>query len=279
MFCDVRSTNAQWIPASFGNTLNAEVFRVTKNLISVVDDDESIRNSTRLLIESFGLRAAVFESAESYLDSEQLQDTACLLVEIRMPGMNGLELQSRLAAAGCNIPIVFITVFDDKESRGRAMQADAAAFLEKPFSDEQLLQSIRSALQDESGLPKLVSIVDDDESIRRTTKLLTESYGFRAEVFESAEDFLKSDVLVTTSCLIVDIQMPGMDGLQLQSHLAAMGRSIPIIFITAYESKESRRRAMQAGAIAFLGKPFSDEQLLQTIRSAMEIGSGSTKTV
>jgi FixJ family two-component response regulator len=72
-----------------------------------------------------------------------------------------------------------------------------------------------------------------------------------------------------TSCLIVDVQMPGMDGLQLQSHLAAAGCGIPIIFITAYESKDSRQRAMQAGAAAFLGKPFSDEQLLQIIRSAL----------
>jgi len=113
----------------------------------------------------------------------------------------------------------------------------------------------------------LISIVDDDESVRRTTKLLVESFGYRAAVFESAESFLKSDQLFHTSCLVVDIQMPGMDGLQLQSHLADEGYSIPIIFITAYGDK-SRRRALQAGAVAFLDKPFSDEQLLENIRSA-----------
>jgi FixJ family two-component response regulator len=115
----------------------------------------------------------------------------------------------------------------------------------------------------------LISIVDDDESVRRTTTLLIESFGFRAAAFESAETFLRSDHLHDTSCLIVDVQMPGMNGLQLQSHLAAAGCSIPIIFITAYESKDSRQRAMQAGAAAFLGKPFSDEQLLQIIGSAL----------
>ena len=115
----------------------------------------------------------------------------------------------------------------------------------------------------------LISIVDDDESVRRTTTLLIESFGFRAAAFESAETFLRSDHLHDTSCLIVDVQMPGMNGLQLQRHLAAAGCSIPIIFITAYESKDSRQRAMQAGAAAFLGKPFSDEQLLQIIRSAL----------
>lgn len=115
----------------------------------------------------------------------------------------------------------------------------------------------------------LISIVDDDESIRRTTTLLIESFGFRAAAFESAETFLRSGHLHDTSCLIVDVQMPGMNGLQLQSHLAAVGCGIPIIFITAYEHSDSRQRAMQAGAAAFLGKPFSDDQLLQIIRSAL----------
>jgi FixJ family two-component response regulator len=115
----------------------------------------------------------------------------------------------------------------------------------------------------------LISIVDDDESVRRTTTLLIESFGFRAAAFESAETFLNSGHLHDTSCLIVDVQMPGMDGLQLQNHLAAAGCGIPIIFITAYESKDSRQRAMHGGAAAFLGKPFSDDQLLQIIRSAL----------
>jgi FixJ family two-component response regulator len=124
----------------------------------------------------------------------------------------------------------------------------------------------------------LISVVDDDESIRRTTKLLIESFGFRAAAFESADGFLRSDQLHDTSCLIVDVRMPGMDGFQLQSHLAATGCGIPIIFITAYDDRESRGRAMQAGAVAFLGKPFSDERLLQTIRSTLRTDKGRTKT-
>jgi FixJ family two-component response regulator len=246
---------------------------VTKNLISVVDDDESIRRTTTLLIGSFGFRAAAFESAESFLKSSELHDTSCLIADVQMPGMNGLLLQSHLAAAGCDIPIIFITAYENKASREQAMQAGAVAFLSKPFNDEELLQTIRSALVGEFGATKnLISVVDDDESIRRTTTLLIESFGFRAAAFESAEGFLESGQLHDTSCLILDVQMPGMNGFELQSKLAAAGYGIPIIFISGYEDKESRGRAMQAGAVAFLGKPFSDEQLLQTVRSALGHG-------
>jgi FixJ family two-component response regulator len=119
---------------------------VSSNLISVVDDDESIRRSTKLLIESFGYRAAVFESAEMLLRSGQLCDTSCLIADINMPGINGLQLQSQLAAEGCSIPIIFITAYGNTEARRQAMQAGAVAFLDKPFSDEQLLNNIRTAL-------------------------------------------------------------------------------------------------------------------------------------
>jgi FixJ family two-component response regulator len=116
----------------------------------------------------------------------------------------------------------------------------------------------------------LISIVDDDESVRRTTTLLIRSFGFQAEAFESAQKFLSSGCLNDSCCLIVDVQMPEMNGLELQSELAAAGSRIPIIFITGYEDKKSRQRAMQAGAVAFLAKPFSDEQLLQTIHAALD---------
>ena len=110
--------------------------------------------------------------------------------------MNGLQLQRQLAAADCRIPIIFITAYDDKETRRRAMQAGAIAFLGKPFSDEQLLHSIRLALHefgDEPGAAgNLIAIIDDDESVRRSTARLIESFGFSAAAFESAESFLSS---------------------------------------------------------------------------------------
>ena len=250
-----------------------------KHLISVVDDDESTRKSTTLLIESFGFQAAGFESAERFLKSSQLHETSCLIIDVRMPGMNGLQLQSHLAAAGYKIPIIFITAYDDRESRRRAMQAGAVAFVAKPFTDGLLLQAIRSALPVQSkARGNLISLVDDDESIRRTTTLLIQSFGFQAAAFESAESFLKSGQLHETSCLIVDVQMPRMNGLQLQRYLAASGYRLPIIFITAYDNKESRQQAMQAGAIAFLSKPFNDKHLLQTIRATLRDDESSVTT-
>jgi len=239
------------------------------NLISIVDDDASIRRTTKLLIESFGFRAAVFESGEDFLESELVRDTSCLLVDIRMPGMNGLELQSHLAAEGCSLPIIFITVYDDMELRGRAMQAGAVAFLGKPFDDAELFRAISVALPSEANATNLISVVDDDPSVRSSIKLLIESFGFQTAIFESAESFLQAEHLHRTSCLIADLQMPGMNGLQLQCHLAAANRAIPMIFITAYDDKESRRRAIQAGAIAFLSKPFTDDQLLRAIGAAV----------
>jgi FixJ family two-component response regulator len=252
---------------------------VPKKLISVVDDDESTRKSTALLIESFGFEAAGFESADSLLKSSQLQETSCLLIDMRMPGMNGLQLQSHLASEGYKIPTIFITAYEDRESRLRAMRAGAVAFLAKPFADELLLDTIRSALLVELRLNrKLISIVDDDESIRRTTTLLIQSFGLEAAAFESAEVLLKSAQLHETSCLIVDLQMPGMNGLQLQRHLAGSGYTIPIVFISAYDNKDSRQQAMQAGAVAFLSKPFSDELLLETIRITLDDENGAKAT-
>jgi len=124
---------------------------VARNQISIIDDDESVRKTTTLLIESFGFQARGFDSAEKFLTSGHVNDTSCLVVDILMPGMNGLQLQSQLTAAGNRIPIIFMTAQEDEESRRRAVQAGAIAFLNKPLKDVQLLQIIHSALGHEKG--------------------------------------------------------------------------------------------------------------------------------
>ena len=116
-------------------------------LISIVDDDDSLRNSLNNLIRSVGFGAQGFSSAEAFLKSNQLHDTACLILDVRMPGMSGLDLQRQLMAADCQIPIVFITSHGDDDARSRALAAGAVEFLYKPFREEALLNAIHTALK------------------------------------------------------------------------------------------------------------------------------------
>ena len=116
-------------------------------LISVVDDDESVRESLSGLIRSVGFGVMVFASAEEFLNSNHLSDTDCLILDVRMPGMNGLELQRRLATNHLVIPIIFITAHGDEETRVRALNGGAVEYLLKPFSEEALLNAIDAALK------------------------------------------------------------------------------------------------------------------------------------
>jgi len=115
----------------------------------------------------------------------------------------------------------------------------------------------------------LISIVDDDESIREATKGLVRSLGYQAATFCSAEDFLQSDSVDSTSCLITDVQMPGLSGIDLQRRLIDRGTQMPTIFITAFPGDPTRALAMKAGAVGYLGKPFSEESLIQCLNSAL----------
>jgi FixJ family two-component response regulator len=121
---------------------------------------------------------------------------------------------------------------------------------------------------EERGLPCHISIVDDDASIREALKGLMRSFRFRADAYGSAEDFLASERINDTACLILDVYLPGMNGFELQHRLNAEGHTIPIIFITAHSDEVSRRRALKGGAIDFLSKPVRREVLLKAIQSA-----------
>src|ERR1700688_5004855 len=123
---------------------------------------------------------------------------------------------------------------------------------------------------DMENMTKLVAIVDDDDSMRNALDGMLKAVGFPARAFASAEEFLKSGLQHQTSCLIVDIRMPGMSGLELQSHLNAERCRIPIIFITAHGDEKMRMLALRAGAVEFMAKPFDDEALLESVRAALE---------
>src|SRR4051812_27416285 len=115
-------------------------------LISIVDDDDALRNSLDDLIRSIGFRTQDFPSADAFLRATQARDTACLILDVRMPGMNGLELQRQLVAANWRTPIIFITSHADDDARARALAAGAVAFLYKPFREEDLLNALNAAL-------------------------------------------------------------------------------------------------------------------------------------
>ncbi len=124
----------------------------------------------------------------------------------------------------------------------------------------------------ENKMPEdfVVSIVDDDVSVRRSTRRLLRSSGFRAEAYASAEEFLDSKSAAETACLILDLRMPAMNGLELQRRLAQNGDHVPIIFLSAHASEEDERSALRAGAVQFLRKPISKEALLSAIRNALK---------
>jgi len=119
----------------------------TLSIISVVDDDDSVRESLRCLIRSFGFAVEAFASAEEFLTSDRLRDTRCLILDVRMPGMNGIELQRRLAASHREIPVIFITAHGDETARLQALRDGAVGYLLKPFTEEALLSAIHAALK------------------------------------------------------------------------------------------------------------------------------------
>jgi len=121
-------------------------------LISVVDDDRSVVEAMVSLIQSVGYQAKGFRSAEEFLKSRQLLNTACLILDVRMPSMGGFELQRRMAAGNYRIPIIFITAYDSDDVRSQAFQAGAVGLLCKPFGQESLFQAVRSALTNQHDI-------------------------------------------------------------------------------------------------------------------------------
>src|SRR5499426_565593 len=120
-------------------------------LISIVDDDDSLRSSLGNLLRSVGLRVQECAGADAFLDSLEARETACLILDVRMPGMNGLDLQRHIAATDYQIPVIFITAHGDEEARRRALTGGAVDYLLKPFSEEALLNAIDAALSKKDG--------------------------------------------------------------------------------------------------------------------------------
>ena len=117
-----------------------------RRVVCIVDDDASLRRSLRTLLTSMGLRVETFQSADAFLTSVHRHNTGCMVLDLRMEGMNGLDLMKRLAATGSSIPVIVLTAHGDEEIRRRCLGAGAVAFLDKPFHAEALLDAIQTAL-------------------------------------------------------------------------------------------------------------------------------------
>jgi FixJ family two-component response regulator len=121
---------------------------ITNNkVVAIVDDDDEMRVALGAMLRSAGFAARAFESAEEFINSGQQRQAGCLIADIRMPGMSGLELQAKLNAERCRIPIIFITAHGDAQMRMQALRAGAVEFLAKPFNDEALLETVGAALE------------------------------------------------------------------------------------------------------------------------------------
>jgi CheY-like chemotaxis protein len=162
----------------------------------------------------------------------------------------------------------------------RARQAESGALMEysrvlKIFTDLMVHGKTPdeyardSAVPSAGGVSKMIAVVDDDESIRDSTKTLLRSSGYQVSTFESAERFLNSDATAQAECVILDVRMPGMDGLELQQRLNASQAGIPIIFVTAHGDARTRRLAMDRGAVDFLFKPFCANELVSAVQTAL----------
>jgi FixJ family two-component response regulator len=123
-------------------------------VISIVDDDESVREATKGLIRSLGYATATFASAEEYLRSDRMRDTSCLITDVQMPGMSGVELQDRLIAGGQRTPVIFMTAFPEENIRTRVLEAGAFGYLSKPFNDECLIECLDEALKGDGASPE-----------------------------------------------------------------------------------------------------------------------------
>jgi FixJ family two-component response regulator len=122
-------------------------------MISIVDDDESVREATKGLVRSLGYSATTFASAEAFLHSKWVNDTSCVISDVQMPGLSGVDLQSRLIAQGNHTPIIFVSAFSDERTRARALKAGAIGFLSKPFNEERLIEYLHAALADLEPVP------------------------------------------------------------------------------------------------------------------------------
>ena len=262
----------------------------SRSLISVVDDDESIRDSTRTLLRSAGYDVATFTSSESFLESGDLYETRCLILDIRMPGMSGLELQRRVNLSEANIPIIFVTAHDDQRNRKLAMDAGASEFFKKPFSASSFLTAIHAAVEksgnrsnaspstigsgkDKEPTPmcglKFVYVVDDEKIISDTLAMILTQSGFSAVAFEDPVKALAAAAEGTPPDLLIsDVMMPGMSGIELAIQFNKCYPQCKVLLFSGQVATADMLEAAKLQGYQFevLQKPVHPSDLLAKLR-------------
>jgi len=249
-------------------------------IVAIVDDDPSVRQGLQRLIRSLGWKAETFASAQEFLAHSRTEAPSCLVLDLQLPGLSGLDLQKRMAEAGLETPIVFLTGHGDIPASVQAMKAGAIEFLTKPVDEEELSKAIQEAIErdrrtrqqhvDLRESDAIIAIVDDDASAREGLSRLIRSVGLRVETFASAQEFLARPRTEAPGCLVLDLELPGLSGLDLQKLMAELELEIPIVFLTGHGDIPASVQAMKAGAVEFLTKPFEEQQILKAIQEAIE---------
>ncbi len=249
-------------------------------IIAIVDDDPSVRRGLERLIRSVGWKAETFASAQEFLARPRTEAPSCLVLDLQLPDLSGLDLQKRMAEAGLETPIVFLTGHGDIPASAQAMKAGAIEFLTKPVDEQDLLKAIQEAIDRDRCTRKqhadlresdaIIAILDDDASAREGLSRLIRSVGLRVETFASAQEFMARPRTDVPSCLVLDLQLPGLSGLDLQKRMAEVELEIPIVFLTGHGNIPESVQAMKAGAVEFLTKPFEEQELLRAIQEAIE---------
>ena len=254
-------------------------------LISIVDDDESIRDSTRTLLRSAGYKVATFESGELFLESGSLPETECLILDIRMPGMSGLDLQRRLNLANSDVPLIFITAHDDAMNRKLAIDAGASAFFQKPFSAHDLLTAVQTALKNTLLSPETeVGLASHDSGMpTRTRKTLNHLKNEGSRLSKGSEASLDTEIAARFGLVPNFFRLAPSDSTITQNlwgfaQFAYLDNPLPSLFkerLFVYLSRFCEIRyciARHIGFLVGLGRPAGDAACLpQTIEAALRL--------
>jgi len=247
-------------------------------LVAIVDDDASVRGALEGLMKVVGLSAQTFASGEEFLASGKKDGTGCLITDVRMPGMSGLELQAKLNAADCGISTIFITAHADDKMRLKALRAGAADFVAKPFDEEALVASVRALLDRGKNVPDdnlitgasriRVLSVDDHPLMQEgiTAIINSQSDMWMVATASNGKEAIEAYRALRPDITLMDLRLPDRSGIDVMIAIRAEFPEARVIVLTTYDGDAVVQRSLEAGARGFLLKGMAPRQMIETIR-------------